>query len=192
MIQWFIDRRWGWHRVGLSSRYFSGDITHARLLQPRMRSLKRSEMCSTQILRPIPSARSTPRFFAPSFDDLFDVNTVNMYFFCPVTGFATSPEMPMRSVVTQLRKRPESQASDSILWRPGCGSAVPYVAGCQTSESQWNMVKVRPDQANLCNQLNHMQFGSRNHLCFSGKRCVVVFFYVEANKDFQVKYRSGE
>ena len=93
MIQWFIDRRWGWHRVGLSSRYFSGDITHARLLQPRMRSLKRSEMCSTQILRPIPSARSTPRFFAPSFDDLFDVNTVNMYFFCPVTGFATSPEM---------------------------------------------------------------------------------------------------
>ena len=117
--------------------------------------------------------------FAPSFDDLFDVNTVNMYFFCPVTGFATSSEMRRCAVLWCNLERD--------LWcvritgfrfnslTPGCGSAVPYVAGCQTSESQWNMVKLRPDQANLYNQLNHVQFGSRT-IVFSGKRCIVFFF----------------
>ena len=100
MIQWFIDRRWGWHRVGLSSRYFSGDITHARLLQPRMRSLKRSEMCSTQILRPIPRARSTPRFLHRA------SMTFLMWTLWTCTSFVLSQGL-----------RPHQKCRCAVLWR---------------------------------------------------------------------------
>ena len=191
MIQWFIDRRWGWHRVGLSSRYFSGDITHARLLQPRMRSLKRSEMCSTQILRPIPSARSTPRFCTelrwPFWCEHCEhVLLLSCHRVCDLTRNA-----PMRSVVKQLRKRPESQASDSILWRPGAAVRCPTwqdVRLLNHSETWWKWDLTKPTCIiNLitCNL-------EAEPLCFPAKGVLLFFFYVEANKDFQVKYRSGE
>ena len=120
----------------------------------------------------------------PSFDDLFEPFwCVHVFFVRQSLGLFSSTvslscnltrnNMPMRSVVTRLRKRPESQASDSILWRPGAAVRCPMWQGVRLldhSETWQNWDLTKPTQ------LKHVPFDSRTFV-FSGNLIKVVHFF---------------